>query len=534
MTRHFLLGPQPYQFNGNLDPVAKAVQFRRNPSSMRRYGLKSFRCPCFGEHAFWISSTYNMLSQGAVRRALFLLFVPFLLFSSLLIFHSVSTGKVSIPNIHDLNSLTRNPVAAKPTELPEVLRRPPYVPPPPITDNFPLAAKSSSPADLPPIPSWNAPPDPHIPESTPLFIGFTRNWRLIQQVVVSYITAGWPASDIYVIENTGVMNSNREGKLTLQNPFFLDHHRLTKVLGINVIQTPTLFTFAQLQNFYVYTALERNWTHYFWAHMDTVMVSDEEWPEEPWKPVYTRAVDALRETLDPAWGPLATRWFAYDTLALVRTQAFVDVGGWDTMIPFYMTDCDMHERLWMKDFRIENAAAGKIWDVASAMDDLEVLYHRGGDSVQSAHRNKRDVQLDVTNATSPSSSPPPLDPSTSVHRSSVLYHALLRTLDTMQHEKHGNKAGRNTWQARQGGGQGEPFYRDPEGFEKAVEMTMDFGHKVFEEKWGRGECNLRDVGMGEADAWRVEREWEKVSPLKWLLQGVEMWRSVLTLRICIA
>ena len=75
--------------------------------------------------------------------------------------------------------------------------------------------------------------------------------------------------------------------------------------------------------------------------MDTVVLSDEEWNGEPYKSLYMRAVDALRETLDPAWGPLATWWFAYDRLALVRTQAFVDVGGWDTMIPFYMTDCDM-------------------------------------------------------------------------------------------------------------------------------------------------------------------------------------------------
>ncbi|KAL2059458.1 hypothetical protein ABVK25_000751 [Lepraria finkii] len=97
-------------------------------------------------------------------------------------------------------------------------------------------------------------PLPNVAESMPLFIGFTRNWRLLQQTVVSYITAGWPPEDIYVIGNTGVMNSNRDGLLTLQNPFCFDHHRLTKILGINVISTPTLFIFAKLQNFYIYTA----------------------------------------------------------------------------------------------------------------------------------------------------------------------------------------------------------------------------------------------------------------------------------------
>ncbi len=43
---------------------------------------------------------------------------------------------------------------------------------------------------------------------TPLFIGFTTNWLMLQQAIVSYIAAGWPPSQIYVMENTGVMDSN--------------------------------------------------------------------------------------------------------------------------------------------------------------------------------------------------------------------------------------------------------------------------------------------------------------------------------------
>lgn len=69
----------------------------------------------------------------------------------------------------------------------------------PIIDNFPLAAAAHSAKDLPPIPSWNQPPSKHVPENTPLFIGFTRNWRILQQVVVSYITAGWPPEDVRTI-----------------------------------------------------------------------------------------------------------------------------------------------------------------------------------------------------------------------------------------------------------------------------------------------------------------------------------------------
>ncbi len=422
-----------------------------------------------------------------LRRNICLLFIPLFILTTFLLHRS--------NKLPDLSSLKPGP--SEPLEKPRPLRKPVPEPPPPIVDNFPLADKAVSPSDLPPIPSWNKPPSPHVRESTPLFIGFTRNWRLLQQTVVSYITAGWPPEDIYVIENTGVMNSNRDGLLTLQNPFYLDHKRLTKALGINVISTPTLFTFAQLQNFYIYTALDRNWTHYFWAHMDTVVVSDEEWKPDgtgEWKSLYVRAVDAMRQTMEPAWGALASLWFAYDRLALVRTQAFVDVGGWDTAIPFYMTDCDMHERLWMKEFRIENAEAGKVWDVASTLDDLAALYTRG-EPPKMIKREDAAV-------------PPPAPAAGSAARNSPAYKALLQKLDEMQHAKATAEGGRNTWQARQRGGQGEPFYRDPDGFEKGVLMWMDFGRDVFYEKWGRGPCDIRDAGMVEGDAWRVVKDWE--------------------------
>jgi hypothetical protein len=135
----------------------------------------------------------------------------------------------------------------------------------PIVDNFPLAVAAQSSANLPSVPSWNLPKSKHPKENTPLFIGFTRNWRILQQVVVSYITAGWPASDIYVVENTGVMDSNEKGLLSLQNPFFLNHTRLN-MFGVNTLRTPTLLTFAQLQNFYLHHSIQEKWPTYFWSH----------------------------------------------------------------------------------------------------------------------------------------------------------------------------------------------------------------------------------------------------------------------------
>ncbi len=73
--------------------------------------------------------------------------------------------------------------------------------------------------------------------------------------MVSYSTTGWPPEDIYVVENAGTMNLNRLGKLSFQNPFYLNYDRLTKVFGVNVISRPTYLTFSQLQNFYLHLAI---------------------------------------------------------------------------------------------------------------------------------------------------------------------------------------------------------------------------------------------------------------------------------------
>jgi hypothetical protein len=357
---------------------------------------------------------------------------------------------------------TKEPPPPENAHQPWVYKPKPEVSPP-IKDNFPLAATGK----LPLIPSFNSPPHPHVPEKTPLLIGFTRNWRVLQQAVVSYIAAGWPPSDIYVIENTGVMDSNINGKLSLQNPFYIDHKRLTETFGVNVIRTPTLLNFAQLQNFYLSTALEKSWSAYFWSHMDVVVLSDEEKPE--FKTLYNRAVDAYREwtTGRKKWAAL---WFSYDRLTLVNTAAYNAVGGWDTFIGYYLTDCDMHERLYMAGYETPTPEAGRVWDVASTLEDLAVLF-RG-------------------NATIGDES----------------YFKLRDSIQQLQNAKLDSDKGRNTWQSRQQGGKGEPYYRDADGFQEAINKAMDQGKDMYAEKWGHRGCDLRGSGLKNEDAWKVEKD----------------------------
>jgi len=408
--------------------------------------------------------------------------------------------------------------------------RPPAIP---IVDNFPLAAAAHSADDLPPIPPWNRPPKPHVPENTPLFIGFSRNWNLLQQTVVSWITAGWPPEDIYVVENTGTMRSNELGHLSLQNPFYLNHTRL-HMYGVNIIVTPTLFTFAQLQNFYLWTAIQRDWPTYFWGHMDVIALSFEDryassHPEitgpisstiyEGYKSIYNLAVSTLRSanSTDPDPNahdpskPWAIRFFAYDRLALVNRAAFEAVGGWDTAIPYYHSDCDMHDRLTMYGFdhnhhdgdkNLEDVKVGYVKDISNSLDDLLVLYRKQGTAearfTKYQNQEKRQVYSPAPRSNSEWVSDFPGSPS---------FQQLLKTAEEMEEFKNHGPRGRNTWQTRQSGGKGEPYYRDPEGFEIALGRMMNMGSEIYAEKWGYRWCGLVEQGRKAGDEWRVEHDW---------------------------
>ncbi|KAK0609982.1 hypothetical protein B0T17DRAFT_629600 [Bombardia bombarda] len=406
-------------------------------------------------------------------------------------------------------------------------KQPPKYTPPPIKDNFPLLATSTSP---PPIPSWNIPrPNLHkehnLPVPPPLLIGFTRTWPLLQQSVVSYITAGWPADQIYIIENTGVQMANARGQLTLQNPFFLNHTVL-RTLGVNIIQTPTLLNFAQLQNFYLSLSYAHDWPYYFWSHMDVLALSYEDgldgvtprYDEPGYKALYELAVTALAEARrsDPRWG---LRFFAYDHLALVNPVAYEDVGGWDTLIPYYITDCDMHSRLTMRNWSLKDAKAGIITDVSVALDDLGALYRAEGvvprftdpnppEEGAPSRRTRRNVNNN-TPSSQLSAREPGITPRDGTAEHDLgKWRALLHTADGMFHYKVSNKGGRNTWQTGQRGGYWEPYHYDAAGFQEALEIITEAGKEVYRHKWGHRDCDLIEGGgLTFEDQWGVERDW---------------------------
>lgn len=195
----------------------------------------------------------------------------------------------------------------------------------------------------------------------------------------------------------------------------------------------------------------------------------------------------------------------------------------------------------MAGFGIEDSNPGAVYDIASSLDDLVVLYRKKGTvepsfqdpgkveeelaakeeaekKAKEAGRNVQDVKK--------SESRDVRDAITEVEREfaaigsaqkgkwkddeihSETFLLLEKTLDNMFHSKEAQSGGRNTWQFRQTGGQGDPFYRDSLGFEEGIRMTIDHGRKVFAEKWGHRDCDIRAIGLKPEDAWKMEHDWD--------------------------
>ncbi|KAK1687398.1 hypothetical protein BDP55DRAFT_659981 [Colletotrichum godetiae] len=447
---------------------------------------------------------------------------------------SVAEDIISINNTNTDNGTlpaitTTDPTPAQSTPALQK-SKPKYKPqptwsPPPVKDPFPLLSLTTNP---PPVPSWNRPKEPNVylayglPVAPPLLISFTRSWPLLLQTVVGYITAGWPADQIFVLENTGVHDSNAKGLLSLQNPLFLNYTQLS-ILNVNVVRTPVLLSFAQLQNYFGFLAREKLWPYYFWSHMDSFVLSYEEGMEgvsgpvntPDYQTIYELAVKALNHTVNSnqTWG---VTFFAYDHLTLVNPHALDSVGGFDTFIPYYMTDCDMYWRLEEAGWNIKEEKAGIVEDVASVLDDLRVLYREGdiipeGLGFTDPNPPPPDIPEDYHEETKIRDVPPPSRGGTASTADTMALESF-RRLYQISHEmlihKKGDR-GRNTWQLGQRGGDPrEPYAYDALGFQDGINVITEAGKEVFRRKWGHKGCDFGAAGLKPSDAWKVEPDWE--------------------------
>jgi len=478
---------------------------------------------------------------------------------------------------------------------PKMKPTPTYVPAP-VRDPFPLLERGDRP---PPIPSYNVPrPEMHheygIDYIPPLFIGFTRQWPMLLQCVVSYITAGWPPESIIVVENTGVQNSNRLGKLSLQNPFYLNHAAL-KRLGVTVVQTPVLLTFSQMQNFFLSEAHERAWPYYFYSHQDSLVYSfedgadtiqrpgDREWEfydddekheimhppaagQKGYRTIYENALRELNTTInhEQRW---AFRWFQYDHFTLVNREALDAVGGWDSLMPYYGSDCDMNGRLAMDGWSMKHRRIGIVNDISAVFDDLLVLYRDKNiepkwidpnppevepevakEAAKEAAKEKPKEKTDAAagekmiegsssevdeeiaaahqaDAAAEENTDQPTerlrrddehhrDDDPEVIEASLSYfRKLVKSGNEMGKYKYRDDSTRNMWQLSQHGGQGEPYYYNSDGFSKSFWILAEAGREVYRQKWGHNGCDLAgETALIPTDAWLVEPDWADKEP----------------------
>ncbi|KAK6544692.1 hypothetical protein TWF694_001378 [Orbilia ellipsospora] len=352
----------------------------------------------------------------------------------------------------------------------------------------------------PTVPSYNVLPEPSEAfESarnltsqspiTPLFVPFTRNYIMLRQTILSYIAAGWPRSQIYIIDNSGTMDANYKDLLSIDNPFHLNYTTFRGRYGVNIVRTPALLNFAQLQNYMLATAMNRNWTHYYWTHQDIVVLSDE--LKTPYRSLYENVLLSLAEVYptmssmeeDSRWGIV---WYDFDWLTLVNVAAAADtkhgVGSWDTFIPYYATDCDYYERLRLSKFPILEKKVGDIFDLSTAVPDPEHAFFVRGN--QTAEGSPEEIEEEAPG--------------------SAQYKELKKELKVMMANK--GKTGRNTWQDVQKGGKGEPWTYDPSGFQKAWWGMADAGRTVYGQKWGvnKFQCYPRSQGKTLESMWNPE------------------------------
>jgi hypothetical protein len=385
---------------------------------------------------------------------------------------------------------------------------------------------------------------------------------MLRQAVLSYIAGGWPRNDIVIVDNTGTMDANNKGLLTENNPFFLDYDLFRRRYGVAILQTPTLLNFAQLQNFFLRTAVARNWPFYFWSHMDIAVLSAED--IAPYKSFYHRVIDVLdsvgldqyattppdpdisdpdqtedlptsvkikggvEQLLNKVSNPVekltkrykrkqwAIKFFDFDNLALVNVEAWRRIGPWDVFIPYYNTDCDAYARIKMHGYRKDDVQAGYVFDIAGVVEDPELRFFPGETR---ADRSKWGV--------APAGPEPP-----GGSLNSNRFQWLKGELQELMDQKNSNEMGRNTWQDSSRLGKPrklpEQWSYDSKAFQTAWWAMADYGRAMYIKKWGTLECDLPDVNKTLKDAWLSEYLQEGTEPYKARMEEEDYWNNVLS------
>ncbi|KAK5947820.1 hypothetical protein OHC33_011161 [Knufia fluminis] len=204
--------------------------------------------------------------------------------------------------------------------------------------------------------------------STPLFIGFASQSCMLEQTLLSYLVEGWPSDQIVVFDNSGHAHENVRGTADPVEHYFLDYNRLRHLYGVALYQIPVRLSFSQFQNLLLTIAEREGLFDYFWTHQDVVVQ-----PIVNFYPSLFHGVLAEMEELGLKFSYPSKNWalgfFDYDRLAHVNTMAAQVIGRWDTMIPYYPTDCDYYGRARSRRLFIFDFPAARFYDIGECLPD---------------------------------------------------------------------------------------------------------------------------------------------------------------------
>ena len=135
-------------------------------------------------------------------------------------------------------------------------------------------------------------------------------------------------------------------------------------------EPPVPLTFAQTQNWMLKMAEELNAPFYLFMHSDAEAVAD----------TVLRLVSMAKALTVQGrrWGTVFT---AYDALAAFNTDAMRAIEGWDTMLSWYLADCDCYRRLRMAGYEL--------------IDSGLPVKHTPSQTLNSDPTIKRNVNLEV-------------------------------------------------------------------------------------------------------------------------------------------
>lgn len=148
----------------------------------------------------------------------------------------------------------------------------------------------------------------------PLFIPFVNRPDLLRKSFLS-------AARSMQVQPSIIDNSNGKEEIPAEARVF-------------VLVPSVPLTFSQTQNWMLKLATEQATPFYAWMHSDAEAVEDS----------VDKIIELARQIQgeQQKWGAIFSN---YDSLAVYNTAAFNAVGGWDTGLSWYLSDCDTYRRL---------------------------------------------------------------------------------------------------------------------------------------------------------------------------------------------